>query len=134
MFLKNAVSQLKMNTEESFVLASLKEFVKLWGSSREATFNLECRNGQAWFQLGASLGPPSFPHFCPTPKTPKRKKISTARIEKDRARAAVHRSQKPENSVVSTVSGSSAQFLPSAIENPSPSFIFHTKSATQGEP
>ena len=84
-----------MNTEESFVLASLKEFVKLWGSSREATFNLECRNGQAWFQLGASLGPPSFPHFCPSPNTPKRTKKSTARIEKDPARAAVHRAQKP---------------------------------------
>ena len=54
-----------MNTEESFVLASLTEFVKLWGSGTQASFNLECRNGQAWFKLSSLLGPPNHPHFTP---------------------------------------------------------------------
>ena len=58
-----------MNTEETFVLASLKEFVKLWGSGSQATFNLECSYGQAWFPLGARMGPPAFPHFYPPKPT-----------------------------------------------------------------
>ena len=88
-----------MNTEETFVLASVKEFVKLWGSGSQATFNLECSNGQAWFQLGARLGPPAFPHFYPDRPSPERKKRKKcpARIEKDRARAAEHRAKQTEN-------------------------------------
>ena len=39
------------NTEEAFVLSSLKEFVKVWGSGRQANFNLECRNGLACIKL-----------------------------------------------------------------------------------
>ena len=42
-----------MNTEEGFILASLKEFVKLWGSGSQSSYHLECKNGQAWFQFGS---------------------------------------------------------------------------------
>ena len=88
-----------MNTKESFVLASLKEFVKLWGSGCQATFNLECRNGQAWFQLGGRLGHPAFHHYCPPPpQTQVKKKKSQTRVLKDRARAAEHRAKKNESS------------------------------------
>ena len=72
-----------MNTEEAFVLASLKEFVKLWGSGTQASLNLECKNGQAWIQFGAMLGSPASPHFDP-PTAPVRKRKSLARKEKDR--------------------------------------------------
>ena len=88
-----------MNTEEAFVLASLKEFVKLWGSGFQASLNLECRNGQAWFQLGGRLGHPALPHFCPPPpqtEFPVKRKKSPAKAEKDRARAAKHRATKKE--------------------------------------
>ena len=89
--------QEKFKTKETFVLASVKEFVKLWGSGSQATFNLECSNGQAWFQLGARLGPPAFPHFYPHRPSPERKrKKCPARIEKDRARAAEHRAKQTE--------------------------------------
>ena len=36
-----------MNTDEAFVLSSLEEFVKIWGSGNQATLNVKCRNGKA---------------------------------------------------------------------------------------
>ena len=50
------------NTEEAFVLSSLKEFVKVWGSGRQGYFNLECRNGLACVKLSFDLGHPSDLH------------------------------------------------------------------------
>ena len=55
-----------MNTEEAFILASLKEFVRLWGSGIQASFHLECRNRKAWFKLATELGAPSSHHFIPS--------------------------------------------------------------------
>ena len=43
-------------------MSSLKEFVKIWGSGRQASFNLECRNGLACIKLNFYLGPPASPH------------------------------------------------------------------------
>ena len=93
-----------MNTEESFVLASLKEFVKLWGSGTQASFNLECRNGQAWFKLSSLLGPPNHPHFTPPhvprgdhgvhgyeDQHPPKRKRGPKQILRNRARAEAHR-------------------------------------------
>ena len=40
------------NREEFFLLASLREFVKVWGSGKNASFNVECRDGNAWRSLG----------------------------------------------------------------------------------
>ena len=82
-----------MNTEESFILASLKEFVKLWGSGCQSSYHLECKNGQAWLQFGSALGSPGSQHFSPNvivKDVPKKQK-SPRRILKDRARAAAHR-------------------------------------------
>ena len=98
-----------MNTEETFILASLKEFVKLWGSGSQATFNLACRNNQAWFQLGTRLGHPAFPHFLPTPPRTKvqgKRKKNPSKVEKDRVRAALHRAKKQEESLAAPVEDS----------------------------
>ena len=82
-----------MNTEEAFVLASLKEFVKLWGSGSHSFYNLECRNGQAWIKFGSQLGSPGSTHFLHHKPRDfyKKKKKSPSRILKDNARAAAHR-------------------------------------------
>ena len=68
MFTPNLSSESTMavnfvNTEETFVLASLKEFVKIWGSGNQATFNLECRNGNAYLRMETHLGPPGQQHY-----------------------------------------------------------------------
>ena len=84
-----------MNTEEGFILASLKELVKLWGSGSQSSYHLECRNGLAWFQFGSILGSPGFEHFVPkAPVKDTYKKKSPSRIQKDRARAAAYRQAK----------------------------------------
>ena len=53
------------NKEETFVLASMKEFVKIWGSGNQASFNLECRNGNAYQKMETHLGPPTQQHYVP---------------------------------------------------------------------
>ena len=96
------------NTEESFVLSGLKEFVKAWGSGSRAQFNLECQNGCAWMKLAFQLGPPSATHHV-LPSTPppqqhdgrpphRNKQKGPARHQKDRARAAAHRARLLQNS------------------------------------
>ena len=89
-----------MNTEEAFVLSSLKEFVKLWGSGTQSSFLLECNNGQAWFKLCTQLGSPGSPHFVPqlpqqeTLNVDQRNKVrrkGPGHLLKDSARATAHR-------------------------------------------
>ena len=87
------------NTEETFILSSLKEFVKLWGSGCQANFQLQCSNGQVSFNFSSKLGAPADRHFVPhelhphhgfhAPLPPRRK--SPQQCECDRARAAAHR-------------------------------------------
>ena len=95
-------SRNETNTEETFILASLKEFVKLWGSGCQANFQLQCSNGQVSFNFSAQLGAPADRHFVPNephphhgfhaPPPPRRK--SPQQRERDRARAAAHRASK----------------------------------------
>jgi hypothetical protein len=101
---------LKMNSVETFVLASLKEFVKLWGSGSQATFNLKCINGQVWFHLGARLCHPANPHFYPPnpPQVPQKRKKNPARIEKDLACATEHRAKRDNLAVPALASLSPA--------------------------
>ena len=81
------------NTEESFVLATLKEVVKVWGSGGQANLHLECKDGQAWLKIGFHLGQPDTPHHQDCgfrrQKGPKRK-------QRDRDRAAAHRARAEE--------------------------------------
>ena len=103
------------NTEEAFVLANLKEFVKLWGSGKRAHLQLECQNGQACIKFSSYLGAPVDLHFFPHfpqhgihdphhnqhhhPHQPRRK--GPRQRERDRARAAAHRARMSSQSNVS---------------------------------
>ena len=98
-----------MNTEEAFILASLKEFVRLWGSGIQASFHLECRNRKAWFKLATELGAPSSHHFIPSQGpsqdhhhsphgnggVPPRRQ-GPGRRRRNQARAAAHRARQSE--------------------------------------
>ena len=91
------------NTEEAFVLSSLKEFVNIWGSGSRALLNLECQNGSAWVKLTVQLAHPAdyhISHPVPQPDPPevpvyhqRRRHKGPARREKDRQRAAAHRAR-----------------------------------------
>ena len=86
-------------TEEAFVLSSLKEFVKVWGSGCQAHFNLECSNGRAWVKLAFQLEHPADLHHLPYhapqyhPQVRKPRHKGPARHQKDLARAAAHRAR-----------------------------------------
>jgi hypothetical protein len=89
-------------TEEAFLLRSLKEVVNVWARGHgQASLNLSVKNGFAELNLGFQLGHPADPHYLPThdppvhpepvpqqPKQPRRR--GPGRCERDRARAAKH--------------------------------------------
>ena len=88
-------------TEEAFVYATFREFVKLWGNGNQASLQVQCHGGQAWVQLLSALGSPSSPHLFrhdnphhgyhgPHPSQHRRRKGAKQR-DRDRARAALHR-------------------------------------------
>ena len=87
-----------INTEETFVLASLKEIVKIWGSGNQASFNFECRNGRAYLKMETHLGTPDQQHFVP-PHVPHdgnhqhRKQKSPRQIYRNNARAAAYKAK-----------------------------------------
>ena len=86
------------NTEESFVLSSLKEFVKAWGSGNHAYFNLECKNGSACIQLSFNLGHPGETHHH-GPHQPhfqtqhQKKSCGPARQKRNNERAKAHQAK-----------------------------------------
>ena len=49
-------------TEEDFVFASVREFVKTWASGKPSKLELECKNGRLWLQLGFQFNQPSSLH------------------------------------------------------------------------
>ena len=81
------------NTEEAFVLSSLKEFVKVWGSGRKANLNLECRNGLACIKLSFNLANPASVHqWSPQPlhQVNTKKHSGPSRKRKNVERAKAH--------------------------------------------
>ena len=120
-----------VNTEEAFVLSSLKEFVRLWGSGCQALFHLECKDSKASLQFSTKLGYPADRHFVPhvplqehhgyqgaeqQPHHLPRKK-GPAQKERDRARAAAHRARQS----TAVAADSSEQSRPLPVPSPPPS-------------
>ena len=88
------------NTEESFVLSSLNEFVKVWGSGGQSNLSLECRDGLACIKLSFNLGHPTSPHkkftqySNPAPaQHPIRRRNGPARQLKNIERAKAHKAR-----------------------------------------
>ena len=87
------------NTEEGFVLSSLNEFVKVWGSGGQANLNLECKDGLACIKLKFDLGHPGQPHI-PRPQylhpayQTKPRRYGPSRQRKNLERAKAHHDAK----------------------------------------
>ena len=94
-----AASYKLVNTEESFVLASVFEFMKTWASGQKSSLVLECDNGQAWLQLGFRLGHPSASHvsspcYRSYQPTKRRNRKSPSKVKRDRDRAILFNASK----------------------------------------
>jgi hypothetical protein len=92
-------------TEEAFVFASLKDFVKLWGSGSQASFQLQCSNRQVSFHLSSQLGAPAGYHDN---QLHSRRQKSHRQRERDRARAAAHRAADQSKQAVTADSESAS--------------------------
>ena len=78
------------NTEEAFLLSSMKEFVKVWASGNRAKINVECDKGTAWLNISFSLGRPDASHHVAPYHHHRRRQKGPGRRERDRARAVNH--------------------------------------------
>ena len=80
------------------MLASLKEFVKTWGSGNAGSFQLVCKDGQAKLSMEFSLESPGSSHFTApednqdTWKRDKRRK-NPSTLRRDKKRAEQRRAQ-----------------------------------------
>lgn len=72
------------NSEASFVLASVMEFLHVWRSGRESSLSLHCKEGKTVLNFQACLGRPDQSHFQHGRGHGKRK--SANRRQKDNAR------------------------------------------------
>ena len=128
-------------SEEAFVHATFREFIKLWGNGSQGHLQVQCFGGQAWVQLMSALGPPSSPHLFrqdnhhhghhgPThhhghhahhPSQHRRRKGAKQR-DRDRARAALHRASILEEAAAPATASETlhhAQLLfPSSLPSP----------------
>ena len=74
------------NTEEDFVFASVREFVKTWASGKRSKLELECKNGRLWLQFGFQLNQPNSLHSFPRrQKSEKQRNRDWLRAEQYRA-------------------------------------------------
>jgi hypothetical protein len=77
------------NNEERFVLASLKEFVKTWGTGRAGSFQLVCEDGRAKLSMEFHLEKPGNLHFTPPDASAYRdtRRKNPSRLRRDKKRA-----------------------------------------------
>ena len=84
------------NSEASFLLNGVFEFIKVWQSGNKSTLKLHSRNGKAWINFYCCLGGPLDQHekFVPKPKSKSKRKQ-----ERDNLRAQLHQQRlKDKNS------------------------------------
>ena len=56
---------LEGNSEANFVFATMIEFCHLWKSRKEASFSIDCKEGNASLNFKCSLGHPDEKHINP---------------------------------------------------------------------
>ena len=78
------------NTEAGFVHASLVEFIHLWGSGKDTSIRINCKDGQATFSMKCKLGNLGDQHMqVPvTIKSSKKKSKSASRKSCNNARVS----------------------------------------------
>ena len=83
-------------TEEAFLLRSLKEVVMVWNrGTGQASLNLSVKDGKADLQLGFQLGQPWDPHLQQPPPQHHHPRTKTSKQKsRDNERAAAHQVRK----------------------------------------
>ena len=83
-------------TEEAFLLRSMKEVVMVWHrGTGQASLNIAVKDGKADLQLSFQLGQPWDPHVQqPPPQHHHPRTKSMKQKERDRERAAAHQARK----------------------------------------
>ena len=74
------------NSEASFVLNGVFEFIKAWQSGSQSKLTLHSKNGHAWLNFSCRLGGPLEQHQKSRPRKSKSKK----KQERDNLRAQLH--------------------------------------------
>ena len=77
------------NSEASFLLNGVFEFIKVWQSGSKSKLTSHSKNGKAWINFNCCLGGPHDQHEKLVPKS-KPKSKSKRKQERDNLRAQLH--------------------------------------------
>ena len=90
---KKSNVELESSHHDDFVSDTFTKFMELWKNGKEASLNINCKDGKAWIQISCFLGyqrnAKSF-----SPGNPKRTKPSPSKLRRDRERAENFRLKK----------------------------------------
>ena len=111
------------NSEASFLLNGVFEFIKVWQSGIQSTLNLHSKKGKAWINFNCCLGGPHDQHekFVPKPESKSKRKQ-----ERDNLRAQLHQLRNKNSSADGSLNlqlSSLSSHNGSEMEVASPSFI-----------
>ena len=90
------MANLRSNSEEAFVLASLTEFIHCWKSKQKATFSIKCEEGEASINFSCRLGQPKEKHVKNVKPRRFEVKKTPSRTARDNARAAAFQAANAE--------------------------------------
>jgi len=94
------------NSEASFVLNGVFEFIKVWQSGNKSRLTLHSKNGKAWINFNCCLGGPLDQHKKIVPKS-KPKSKSKKKQERDNLRAQLYQQRlQDKNSSSKSCNGS----------------------------
>ena len=94
------------NSEASFVLNGVLEFIKVWQSGNKSRLTLHSKNGKAWINFNCCLGGPLDQHKKIVPKS-KPKSKSKKKQERDNLRAQLYQQRlQDKNSSSKSCNGS----------------------------
>ena len=102
------------NSEASFVLNRVFEFIKVWQSGDKSKLTLQSKNGKAWINFNCCLGGPLDQHekFVPKPKSKSKK-----RKERDNLRAQLYQQKLQEKNSSSKSSDGSLNLQLSSLSS-----------------
>ena len=115
------------NSEASFLLNGVFEFIKVWQSGNKSTLNLHSKNGKAWINFNCCLGGPLDQHekFVPKPKSKSKKKR-----ERDNLRAQLYQQRLQEKNSSSKSCNGSLNLQLSSLSSQNESSVMEVESSS----
>ena len=117
------------NSEASFVLNGVFEFIKVWQSGNKSRLTLHSKNGKAWINFNCCLGGPLDQHKKIVPKS-KPKSKSKKKRERDNLRAQLYQQRLQDKNSSSKSCNGSLNLQLSSLSSHNESSVMEVESSS----